>query len=240
MRVDVLSRRQDWVRLRGEDGYVGWVHAGYLQTGGEEWAYAWERGTLGESVVSLGAELVDDDSRILARMPWGARLIRHTGAHHLPDGRRGHIANGEVVAIDRLNDWFPPRGESVVRTARRWLGTPYLWGGLTPHGVDCSGLAQAVLWMHGIALPRDSDLQSAMGACIEHDDSLADLHAGDLVYFADPGARVSHVAISLGGSLIIHSALGNGGVAIDDLDSSAPLPRRLRDMITIVRRMLPD
>ena len=240
MRVEVLSRRHDWVRLRGEDGYVGWVHGGYLRTGSEDWAYSWERGTAGVSAVSLGAELVDDEGRTLAPLPWGARLAHHTRAYHLPDGRHGLIANGEVVPIDRLRDWFPPRGESVVCTARRWLGAPYLWGGLTQLGVDCSGFVQAVLWMHGIALPRDSDLQSAMGARIEQQDPLAAARPGDLVYFAERAERVSHVAISLGGALIIHSALGNGGVAIDDLNSTASLPRRLRDMVVSARRMLPD
>jgi len=240
MRVELLSRDADWVRIRGEDGYIGWVHSGYVEAGPEDWAFAWERATTGEPVVSLGAELLDEEGWTIARLPWGSRLVRYSGAYQLLDGRRGTIANGEVVDVDRLVDRFPPRGESVARTARRWLGAPYLWGGVTLNGVDCSGFTQAVMWMHGIALPRDSDLQSRTGAAVEVGDDLHELRAGDLLYFAETGARVSHVAISLGSTHIIHSALGNGGVDINDLAGSSPFEERLRGMLVEVRRMLLD
>jgi gamma-D-glutamyl-L-lysine dipeptidyl-peptidase len=240
MRVELLSRQGEWVRMRSEDGYLGWAYEGYLTDGPEDWAFAWERGTHGESVVSLGAELVDDDGRIVTRLPWGARVLRQSGAFHLPDGRRGTVAHGDVVDVDRLADWFPARGESVARTARRWLGAPYLWGGVTLTGVDCSGFTQAVMWMHGIALPRDSDLQArtAVGSALPVDAPA--FRPGDLLYFADPGARVSHVAIALGGTTIIHSSLSNGGVDINDLSGSRPLDERLRAMLVSARRMIAD
>lgn len=240
MRVEVLSRVGDWLRVRAEDGYLGWVHAGYVEPGTDEWAFGWERGTAGEAVVSLGAELVDDDGRILSRLPWGARLARYSGGYELPDGRRGTISMGEIVDVDRLADRFPPRGESVARTARRWLGSPYLWGGVTPAGVDCSGFTQAVMWMHGIALPRDSDLQERKGASVSTGDGLDALKPGDLIYFAEPGHRVSHVAISLGGTLMIHAALSNGGVDINDLAGQSEFEQRLRQMVVASRRMLAD
>jgi gamma-D-glutamyl-L-lysine dipeptidyl-peptidase len=240
MRVELLSHAGQWFRLRGEDGYIGWVYEGYLQAGEDDWAFAWERGENGESVVSLGAELVDADGRNLARLPWGARLSRHSGSFHLPDARNGVVANGDVVDVDRLGDWFPHRGESVARTARRWYGAPYLWGGVTMNGVDCSGFTQAVMWMHGIALPRDSDLQERAGSDITAGSDLSELRPGDLLFFAEEGARVSHVAISLGGPLIIHSALGNGGVHINDLTGDAPLEQRLAEMFVSARRLLAD
>lgn len=240
MRVELLAHVEEWYRIRGEDGYIGWAYQGYLQGGDDDWAFAWERGSNGESVVSLGAELLDADGRIIARLPWGARLTRHSGAYHLPDGRSGQVANGDVVDVDRLSDWFPHRGESIARTARRWYGAPYLWGGVTLNGVDCSGFTQAVMWMHGIALPRDSDLQERAGTGVALDLDLGELRPGDLLFFAEPEARVSHVAISLGGPLIIHSALGNGGVHINDLSGSEPLEHRLAAMFVSARRLLAD
>lgn len=240
MRLDLLARRGAWLRVRGEDGYLGWVHEGYVQLGEREWAEIWERGASGESVVSLGAELVDDEGRALARLPWGARVVRYSGAFELPDGQRGMVGNGEVVDVDRLADRFPPRGDSVARTARRWHGAPYLWGGVTQSGTDCSGLAQAVMWMHGVALPRDSDLQARVGAEVEANDDFSGLRAGDLLFFAEETARISHVAISLGAGQIIHSALGNGGVATNDLMGDLPFERRLRKLFVHARRLLPD
>jgi gamma-D-glutamyl-L-lysine dipeptidyl-peptidase len=240
MRVELLSRFGDWLRVRGEDGYVGWVHRGYMQPGSRDWATGWERGSTGEPVVSLGADLADEDGRILARLPWGARLVRHTGAYLLPDGVGGSIVNGEVVDVDRLADRFPPRGDSIARTARRWLGAPYIWGGVTPWGVDCSGFTQAVMWMHGIALPRDSDLQADASVGVEVSTDYGALRIGDLLYFADPGERISHVGIGLGGSLMIHSSLGNGGVHVNDLAGDQPFDRRLASIFVRARRVLSD
>jgi gamma-D-glutamyl-L-lysine dipeptidyl-peptidase len=241
MRVDVLERRETWLRIRAEDGYIGWVHRGYVQVGGAEWAHAWERGVVGEPVVSLGANLLDHEQRPLAQAPWGARLIRLTPSEYeLPDGRRGSVATGEVIAVDRLADHFPPRGDSIARTARRWIGTPYLWGGVTPGGADCSGFTQAVFWMHGLALPRDSDLQARRGALVESGDEFQELKPGDLVYFAERDSRITHVAISLGGTEIVHSAISNGGVELNHLGGTLPLEVRLRALFVEARRLLSD
>jgi gamma-D-glutamyl-L-lysine dipeptidyl-peptidase len=241
MRVDVLEHSGPWLRVRAEDAYLGWVHGGYIRTGDADWAHTWERGLIGEPVVSLGAELADADGRIVGRAPWGARLIRFAPLDYgLPDGRRAQVRSGEVVDVDRLADWFPLRGDSVARTARRWLGAPYLWGGITASGTDCSGFTQAVFWMHGVALPRDSDLQSRIGATIDTADGFASVRAGDLLYFAEPGARVTHVGISVGGAQMVHSALSNGGVAFNDLDGDGEFDRRLRALFTHARRLLPD
>lgn len=241
-RLELLSRSGRWWRVRGEDGYVGWVHEGYLQVGSPEWARQWEVGVEGEPVVSLGTDLLDDDERVFARMPWGARLIRdHPRRFRLPDGRRGTLREeGQVIAADRLSDRFPLRGESIVRTARLWWGTPYVWGGVTPLGADCSGFVQSVFWMHGVALPRDSEMQSSTGAQLPLDE-LAALRAGDLLFFSDRSdRRVTHVAISLGGPDIIHCGLANGGVEFNRVGGELELEQRLLAELVSLRRVLRD
>lgn len=240
-RLDLLSRREDWHRVKGEDNYVGWVHQGFLEIGDADWARTWERDDGSERVVSLGAELIDEADRVFARLPWGARLFRDTPTRlRLPDGRRGALGAGEVAAVDRLPDRFPPRGESVMRTARRWVGTPYLWGGVTPAGADCSGFVQSVLWMHGIALPRDADQQVGVGGPVGPGDRFQNLMPADLLFFAEKENRVTHVAISFGGSHIIHSALTNGGVEVNDIAGDLGLERKLADAFVESRRILPD
>lgn len=240
-RVEPLARARNWCRIRMEDGYIGWVHDGYLQFGNREWAYAWETASSGEPVVSLGAELLDDAGRVFARLPWGARVTRFSQEQYeLPDGRRGLLGSGEIVAVDRLADWFPARGDSVTRTARRWVGAPYLWGGVTTGGVDCSGLVQAVFWLHGIAMPRDSDMQSRRGEEIDPGESYKNLNPGDLLFFSETPGRVNHVAISLGGPHIVHSALTNGGVEVNDMTGDDELEEKLRLVFARVMRLLPD
>lgn len=239
-RVTLLSRRARFWRIRGEDGHVGWVHRGYLARGDGDWALAWERAEGGDPVVSLGAELLDDTDRTFARLPWGARALQLAGGRILlPDGRTGTVGSGELVPADRLADRFPARGESIVRTARRWMGAPYLWGGVTPNGVDCSGLVQAVYWIHGLALPRDSDMQARVGARLEPGDGFEQLRAGDLLFFAERN-RVNHVAMSMGGPQIIHAAASNGGVGVNDLSGELELEVWLRRVLHVARRLLPD
>jgi hypothetical protein len=239
-RLTLLNRRGRFWRVRGEDGHVGWVHTGYLVRGELEWALAWERAEGGDPVVSLGAAVQDDAEHIFARLPWGARVLQPTpGRILLPDGRSGTVAEGELVPADRLWDRFPPRGESVTRTARRWVGAPYLWGGVTPLGVDCSGLVQSVYWIHGVAVPRDSDMQAEVGDAVEARSDWSGLVAGDLLFFAEHG-RVNHVAMSLGGAQIIHASASNGGVAFNDLAGDGDLEGVLRSLFVGARRLLPD
>lgn len=239
-RVSLLSLKSPFYRVRGEDAHVGWIHRGYLAIGEPGWALAWERAEHGDPVVSLGAEIRDDADQIMARLPWGARVIQlAAGRLRLPDGRVGELSAGEVVPIDRLWDRFPARGESVVRTARRWLGAPYLWGGVTPHGVDCSGLVQSVFWIHGVAMPRDSDLQAQVGTPVDPEQDFARTRPGDLLYFAHRGP-VDHVAISLGGAGIIHASASNGTVSLNDMNGDLATERQLRSAFVGARRTLPD
>lgn len=240
MRLTLLNRRGRHWRVRGEDGHVGWVHGGYLVRGELEWALAWERAEGGEPLVSLGAQLHDEAERVFARLPWGARVVQQAGGRVLlPDGRTGRLSAGELVPADRLWDRFPPRGESVTRTARRWLGVHYLWGGVTPCGADCSGLVQSVYWIHGVALPRDSDMQQHVGEKVDPGADWSGLRPGDLLFFADHDV-VDHVALSLGGSHIIHASANNGGVDLNDLQGELELEQRLSDFFVGARRLLPD
>lgn len=239
-RMTLLTRRgRQWL-VRGEDGHIGWVHSGYLVRGELEWALAWERAEGGDPVVSLGAELTDEADGVFVRLPWGARVIQQAGGRVLlPDGRTGQLGEGELVAADRLGDRFPPRGESVIRTARRWLGVHYLWGGVTRNGVDCSGLVQSVYWIHGVALRRDSDMQNEVGDEVTIGPDGSGARPGDLLFFAEQG-RVNHVALSLGGTHIIHASASNGGVDLNDLAGEKELERRLRSALVGARRLLPD
>jgi gamma-D-glutamyl-L-lysine dipeptidyl-peptidase len=235
-RVTVLREYGRWSNCRASDGYLGWIHRGYLRRVGELEARAWEIGASTPIAVSLGAEVIDEAGGVKARLPWGARFGLRGETAVLPDGREG-LLRGSAVPLADLGKRFPPAGESVVRAARIWSGAPYLWGGITPWGVDCSGLVQAIYRLHGIELPRDSDQQVATGDPIPIDDGDS-LRPGDLLYFAERQDRISHVAISTGGWGIIHSAVGNGGVQENDLEAAGPYERELRSLLVAARRVI--
>ncbi|MEW5928100.1 MAG: C40 family peptidase [Gemmatimonadota bacterium] len=236
-RVVVLRRRGRWLQCRAGDGYLGWIHCGYVTLLDETDAAAWEVGTEGEAWISLGAELRDDAGATSARLPWGARVVREAdGRVRLPDGRRGR-PEGELVSAAERPLRFPLAGEAVVATAERWMGAPYLWGGITPAGVDCSGLVQAAYRLHGLVLPRDSDMQSRTGEEVDPGGFDAFL-PGDLLFFAEEPGRCTHVVMSAGGSRIVHSSLGNGGVARNDLLGALNYERELRRIFLCARRVI--
>jgi hypothetical protein len=108
------------------------------------------------------------------------------------------------------------RGAAILRAAEAYLGAPYLFGGDSPAGVDCSGMTRAVYQRLGAALPRHSAHQAAMGAPVGRDM----LVPGDLVFFStNREAGINHVGIFLGGGRMLHSSSRAAGVRVERMDS---------------------
>jgi gamma-D-glutamyl-L-lysine dipeptidyl-peptidase len=113
------------------------------------------------------------------------------------------VPGGSTMTIDALwvtENHLPATGASVVATARQFVGLPYLWGGTSGYGFDCSGLVHLVFMAHGIVLPRDSDPQSRFGVPVAR----SNLQPGDLVFFSSRGVAY-HVAIYAGAGMVIDS-----------------------------------
>jgi len=236
--LEILERRGDWARIRGEDGYEGWVNMGGLLACSRERAEAWWDDAGGQPALVLDAAVLDDAGRPVARLPWGARVAAVGASAVLPDGRCGRLTQGRWVAWAELGERFPQSGAAVTATAREWLGVPYLWGGRTRWGADCSGFVQAVYRVHGFLLPRDSREQAEVGQPIDIGSGLEALQPGDLLFFrAVDSVRVVHVAMSLGGAAILHAAQANGFVREDDLQRDSELERSLTERFVGARRL---
>ena len=113
-----------------------------------------------------------------------------------------------------------PLGQALVRSAQGYLGVPYVWGGTTAAGIDCSGFVRAVYNANGLSLPRVSGDQATVGYDVPKNDWSKWL-PGDRMYFACHHPRIDHTAMYIGGGYFIHASMGHGqAVAIDRVDGA--------------------
>jgi gamma-D-glutamyl-L-lysine dipeptidyl-peptidase len=230
-----LGREGAWVRVRGVDGYIGWVHGGGVTDrpdAAPELPGRWMR--------SVDATLADPVGAPSLPLPLGSRLFQAAdGRLLLPGGASAQVASGKLVPEQELSRLFPADGQAVVKSAREWLGTHYEWGGVSPgNGTDCSGFVQSVFRLHGVELPRDASQQVRVGEPVDPGPEYLQLRPGDVLFFTDK-KKIDHVGISLGGSEVIHASPANPGVAISDLRGAGKVDGNLRERLVAVRRVLP-
>jgi cell wall-associated NlpC family hydrolase len=248
--VRVLKEQSGWFLVHTEpDGYLGWIEDLQLTRVTAEGRREWEDASrvIATTPYSVMREAPAADADPVADLVIGA-VVRATGSAGdwtqvlLPDGRRGFVRANEVEEYANWRASRAPIAASVERTARQFMGVPYLWGGTSVKGFDCSGFAKTVFRLNGIELPRDTDQQAQIGTLVPIDPEFSQLAKGDLLFFgsaaqADRPERISHVGIYLGNGEFIHES---GLVRRSSLSASSPIySESLRKRLLRVRRLLP-
>lgn len=215
--VRVLGGSRDgrWWRVENRDDRDrGWIRTWGVVGASAAAAGQWERRARARVVVSHAELRGPGGTTRVSPLFFRGRLIVGRARDgllpaQLPDGRRGWVEAGALATGARARRGLADR-------IRVLLGAPYLWGGRTPMGIDCSAFTQLVLAEQGVAIPRDADEQHR--ACDPI--STEDARPGDLYFFRAGRGPIGHVALALGGGAYAHA---RGWVRINSLVPGNPL-----------------
>jgi len=196
--VEVLQTQEEWLYVKNiADDYLGWIEQKQFTFLEEAEFNQWVNAK--KSVVSVPFAAIErKDDQTLMMIPAGADIA---------ESNAFTIGNSTFVHNHSL-----PLGRVISEIAPQFMNAPYLWGGKTIFGFDCSGFVQTVFKIAGIALPRDAFQQAALGEVV---DFLQEVKPGDLAFFHNAEERITHVGILLSPTKIIHCS---GSVRIDNID----------------------
>ena len=223
-RVTVYETTEEgwaWGQLAA-DGYVGYIPAGALREPGPEPTH---------KVSALRTLVFPGPSAKLPpveALPLGCRLaVARVEEPFAVTASGGYVPARHLAALDSAERDF-------VAIAERFMGAPYLWGGKTSLGIDCSGLVQVALTACGIACPRDSDMQErALGMSLAPAPDFAGLQRGDLVFWK------GHVALVHNPATLIHANAFHMAVALEPLAEAIARIRAAGSDVTSVKRLRP-
>jgi gamma-D-glutamyl-L-lysine dipeptidyl-peptidase len=225
--VMILKRDNSWLLIKTPDNYIAWTEVTSVKEMDRSEMAVWKKSTKVIYQENTGW-LFDTPSKkscVVGDLVGGSIIVK-TGESSeyinliLPDGRQGFV---EKQKVRDFGDWKKKisfNEDSICKVAATFMGLPYLWGGTSTKGVDCSGFVQAVFFRNGVILQRDASLQALHGKNIDLSGGFGQLKKGDLLFFGSKKngtAHVTHVAIYIGSKEYINSS---GRVMVNSLDST--------------------
>jgi len=198
----VLEKTADWYKIScAYDGYEGWIHRKHHTPVTEKEFELLSDEKPARALETFGV-VTDDSTNFFANIPLGSSLPFFNSGKFKLNEKEFHY-NGKISEQQFSN---------CARYAKMYVNTPYLWGGRTPMGIDCSGFVQMTFKLCGINLKRDSKDQALQGTLISQ---LSETREGDLVFFGTE-EKVNHVGMLLDSSTVIHAS---GKVKIEKIDA---------------------
>lgn len=218
--VEIVGESGYWLQLITPDGYKAWTNRLCVKEMPEDRLRMYRASDKyiclsmystiysGASEKSLPlSDLVRGDCLLISKGRAKNGFVRVS----TPSGKEGWVRRKDVYPLDKWQSETVCSGENVVKEALLYVGIPYLWGGYSVKGFDCSGLVKMAFMMNGAGLPRNASQQAKLGEDIDisgvRDGDCSVLKKGDLIFFGDSDSgKVTHVGIYIGNSRMVHSS----------------------------------
>ncbi|WP_435658473.1 NlpC/P60 family protein [Brucella pituitosa] len=222
--VRVFEEQDGWSWVQAErDGYTGYVSSASLE---KPTADATHMVIVPRTFIYPGSDLRFPHTKALSL---GSR-VRIVGSAETRGTQYALLENGEALIAGHLAP-LDQHAADYVAVAETLLHTPYLWGGTSGFGIDCSGIVQLSMWVSGRKVLRDSDMQqNTLGEIVEPDDDYSNLKRGDLVFWK------GHVAICASPDMLIHASGHTMTVTLEPLRDAIKRIAYLYDLPTLIRR----
>lgn len=225
--VVILKNTGSWYLIQTPDNYISWTEESSVKILSRGEKEAWKNASRVIYLDNTGwlYDTPSQNSGVVSDLTGGC-ILEKIGESNgyvsviIPDGRKGFVEKNKVLDFDHWKSTVACTEESICKVAMTFNGIPYLWGGSTVKGADCSGFVQSVYFMNGLILQRDASLQALHGAIVDISSGYSNLRKGDLLFFGSKRngtAHVTHVAIYIGNNEYINSS---GRVMVNSLDSA--------------------
>ncbi|WP_047417676.1 SH3 domain-containing C40 family peptidase [Cellulophaga sp. Hel_I_12] len=228
--VKIYKNDGSWSLIQTPDNYLSWVdNAGIVPMTPDDFEnWKGRPKIIYTNIFGSTYSAPDTSSQVVSDIVAGGILILVSEESDFykaeyPDGRMAYINKAEAEVYELWLSETNPSEENLVATSKQLMGLPYLWGGTSTKGVDCSGYTKTIYFLNGIILPRDASQQIHTGELIDESEDFKNLKPGDLLFFGkketDTSAeRVIHVGMWIGNNEFIHSS---GQVRVSSVDKNA-------------------
>ena len=229
--VKVYKKDGGWYYIQTPEGYLAWVDYGGVTPFSKKDLSQWKAADKVVFLETYGFSYQEPDikSQVASDLVAG-NILELLGEENefykvkYPHGKIGFIRKADAQPYDQWLASLEPTGKSLVETSKNLMGLPYLWGGTSAKGVDCSGYTKTIFFLNGIILPRDASQQIQAGIEVDSTRDFENLKPGDLLFFGRKATensreRVIHVGMWIGDNKFIHSM---GDVHISTFDKNDP------------------
>ena len=228
--VKIYKKRSGFYLIQTPDNYIAWVDDDGITLMNETQLKEWNKSEKILYTNDFGFSYSETDlkSQRVSDLVIGDILIKEGVENNYckvkyPDGRIAFIEKENCVEFNNWMDNTYPTEENIISTAKSFMGIPYLWGGTSAKGMDCSGFTKTVYYLNGVVMSRDASQQVNTGILVDTNNGFDNLQPGDLLFFGSRktekrNERITHVGIYIGDYEYIHAA---GEVKINSLNVNA-------------------